>query len=189
MAQPVDVGVKYLSTNLWSRKVRDENGVERTIYDTDGALYQGGTKITADAAEINKLDGMVLTQAQMNGACIAFYARVSTAQVNAGYDLLTPSATGQYRIMDVKLRAIGGNAGAVTTVDVKEETSGNLIFQAPAANLLANVTIGVDAANIVDTYLGIATTAGKKISIVKAGSDMTTATHIDVMMIYSIVAT
>jgi hypothetical protein len=55
--QPVDVGVKYLSSNLWSRKVRDENGTERSIYDTDGALYQGGTKITATAAQLNTAGG------------------------------------------------------------------------------------------------------------------------------------
>lgn len=53
MAMPVDVGVKYLSANLWSRKVRDENGVERSIYDTDGSLYQGGTKITSNATVLN----------------------------------------------------------------------------------------------------------------------------------------
>jgi len=50
---PKDVGTKYLSANLYSRKVRDENGTERTVYDTDGNLYQGGTKITATAAALN----------------------------------------------------------------------------------------------------------------------------------------
>ena len=50
---PKDVGVKYLSANLWARKVRDENGSEKTVYDTDGNLYQGGTKITATAAALN----------------------------------------------------------------------------------------------------------------------------------------
>lgn len=50
---PKDVGVKYLSANLWARKVRDENGSEKTVYDTDGYLYQQGTKITATAAALN----------------------------------------------------------------------------------------------------------------------------------------
>jgi hypothetical protein len=50
---PKDVGVKYLSANLWARKVRDENGSEKTVYDTDGYLYQQGTKITASAAALN----------------------------------------------------------------------------------------------------------------------------------------
>ena len=47
---PKDVGVKYLSANLWARKVRDENGSEKTVYDTDGNLYQGGTNVIALAA-------------------------------------------------------------------------------------------------------------------------------------------
>lgn len=35
-----------------------EEGTTRTVADTDGNLYQGGTKIAADAAEINRLDGV-----------------------------------------------------------------------------------------------------------------------------------
>ena len=31
---------------------------ERTVFDDDGALYQGGTALTPTAAEINKLAGL-----------------------------------------------------------------------------------------------------------------------------------
>ena len=44
---------KKLSTDLWSQLVRDENGVERSVFDSDGSLYQGGTKVTATAAALD----------------------------------------------------------------------------------------------------------------------------------------
>lgn len=53
MANPILVGIKRISDTLKGMYVRDENAVERCVYDTDGALYQGGTKITATAAQLN----------------------------------------------------------------------------------------------------------------------------------------
>ena len=176
MANPVLSGFKAATAILGKFFVKNSSGTEIAVYDTDGYLYQNGTKITKTAA-------------QLNAGTIAFYQRVTTAEVNSGLALLTPSATGQYRLMDIKLRAIGGNASAATSVEITEETSGAIFFQAPVANLTQNVTIGVDAANIVDTNLGIASVAGKKILIGKTGSSLATATHIDVLMIYSIAAT
>lgn len=44
---------KYISANLYGTHVQDEDGTERKVYDSDGALYQGGTKVTATAANLN----------------------------------------------------------------------------------------------------------------------------------------
>jgi len=65
---PRIVGWKYVSANLYGLYVMDENGTENLIYDSDGYLYQDGTKVTATAAQMNTaggasaiLDDVVLT--------------------------------------------------------------------------------------------------------------------------------
>lgn len=53
MARPKLSMWKYISANLYGTHVKDENGTERKVYDSDGYLYQQGTKITASAAALN----------------------------------------------------------------------------------------------------------------------------------------
>ncbi len=53
MARPKLSMWKYISANLYGTHVQDENGTERKVYDSDGYLYQQGTKITASAAALN----------------------------------------------------------------------------------------------------------------------------------------
>ncbi len=54
-------------------KVAGENGIavgakgsETTVADSSGSLYQGGTKVTATAAELNIMDGVTATAAEIN---------------------------------------------------------------------------------------------------------------------------
>lgn len=52
-------------------KVRSSAGVDRTVFDSDGNLYQGGTQITSSAAELNIVDGVLATAAEINRAADA----------------------------------------------------------------------------------------------------------------------
>lgn len=50
---PITIGLKYISAILSGFYVRDSSGTERVVYDTSGALYHLGTKLTATAAQLN----------------------------------------------------------------------------------------------------------------------------------------
>ena len=49
-------------------KVRS-GATERTVADVSGNLYQAGTQITSSAAELNIMDGVLATAAEINRAC------------------------------------------------------------------------------------------------------------------------
>ena len=55
MADPVIVGLKRVTDTLKSLFVRDENKVERAVYDTDGNIYQRGEVIMTGAGVLNSL--------------------------------------------------------------------------------------------------------------------------------------
>lgn len=55
MANPILLGWKKISDTLSGFRVRDSSGNEYTAVDSDGYLYQRGTKITETASNINNL--------------------------------------------------------------------------------------------------------------------------------------
>jgi len=163
MAQiPKDVGFKYLSANLWSRKVRDENGVERTVYDSDGALYQGGTKITASAAALNNAGvsaiddgdaGLTLASAdQTNASAVITFPDIvdaadtvcvlDTAQTLTNKTLTLPKIATTGAIVDA-----GGDeylkfVEAATPVTFVQITSGNTTVK-PIVQAAGETNIGL----------------------------------------------
>lgn len=54
-SNPLVVGLKRISSILRGFYVRNSSGTDVCIYDTDGYLYQNGTKVTASAAALNAL--------------------------------------------------------------------------------------------------------------------------------------
>lgn len=55
MANPITVGLKRISDTLKGFYVRDENAVERAVFDTDGNLYQRNEVVMTDAGALNSL--------------------------------------------------------------------------------------------------------------------------------------
>lgn len=53
MANPILEGIKYISAVLKGMYVRDSSGTSRVMFDTDGYLYQIGTKVTSNATVLN----------------------------------------------------------------------------------------------------------------------------------------
>jgi hypothetical protein len=116
------------------------------------------------------------------------YDRVTIAEVNAGHELLPAIATRQYRITGVKIRAIGGAAGSVTSVDIQDDNGTPVVVAAFAqANLTENTILleNSTGATMGAGYM-LGTTAGKAIDIIKNGADVDTATHFDVVLEYQI---
>lgn len=86
----------YISSELGYKVGAD--GAELTLADSDGHLYQGGTEITASAAELNIMDGVTKTAAQINQntqnlETIAASASSSSATALLGYGVSVISST------------------------------------------------------------------------------------------------
>jgi hypothetical protein len=123
-------------------------------------------------------DGFVLRQ------------RVALADINAGLTLLPALALWKYRMVDCAMIAVGGAAAASTTIDIlaTQTTSVKLLAVAVAA-LTRSAVVRAGAANAVvlaDGASFVANDVNTAITIGKTGSDMTTATHIDVILSYAI---
>ena len=116
--------------------------------------------------------------------------RFTIAQVNAGATLLPALSGARYRMVACKAISIGGAAGAVTTVDVTgtSTTSRKLVAFAQASLTQSTVLVdgGSGGAVLADGASYTANDANTAILVSKTGSDITTATHIDIIFSYVI---
>jgi hypothetical protein len=122
----------------------------------------------------------------------SFYRRCTIAEINAGLVLLPAVAGQRYRINDVSLIAIGGAVAAATAVVVTgtQTTVVNLLSVAVAA-LTQSALVRAGAANATILADGASfrqCDANTAISIAKTGSNITTATHVDVLIDYTLEA-
>lgn len=122
-------------------------------------------------------------------------ARATAAQVNAagGYTLLSAIAGYTYRIVDMTMIAIGGNAATATSVDVVTTQSGLAArpFVVAVAALTEDTAVKPNSANVTVLAAGaayLANDANTGVSLAKqsGGSNLATATHIDVILSYTI---
>ncbi|MGE0363364.1 MAG: hypothetical protein AB7R67_21810 [Vicinamibacterales bacterium] len=145
---------------------------------------------TLAGAEVATLDA---ANGILRGAGIArnIRSRFTIAQVNAGATILPAVAGRKYRLIDVLGIAVGGAAGAVTTVDVlgTQGASGVKLAAFAQASLtqstvlrpgVAGTAVLADGASFVQNDVNTALTIGK------TGSSVTTATHIDVILTYAL---
>lgn len=116
--------------------------------------------------------------------------RFTTAQVNAGATLLPAIPGARYRMIDAALIAIGGNAATATSVDILATlTTGRKLVAAAVAGIAQSVVGRAGGSNIAVLADGASFTANDvntAITIGKTGSDLATATHIDVLFTYAI---
>lgn len=141
----------------------------------------GGTLTVATGGHIADANGPLIHNKRQ---------RFTIAEINAGATLL-PAITGKsYRMVACKAIAIGGAAGAVTTVDVLAtlSTSRKLVAFAQASLTQSTVLFdgGTGGAVLADGASYAANDAGTAISVGKTGSAVTTATHIDIIFDYVI---
>ena len=54
------------TSRKWVYGVYNSSGAVKKVFDEDGALYQEDTKLTASAAELNKLAGLTASTAELN---------------------------------------------------------------------------------------------------------------------------
>ena len=152
-----------------------------------------GEKITAEKAFT--LSGVATFGSTVRGGnvLLTHRERVTAANVNAGKDLLAGITGFKYRLHDAALIAIGGNADGATTVDITgvQSTSPVKLLAAAVAGLTENTLLRAGATNatiLADGASFVANDAAGKIAIAKTGSNLTTATHVDVLLTYEVIA-
>lgn len=118
--------------------------------------------------------------------------RVTTAQVNAGFVLLPAVPGVKWRLVDCDMIAIGGNAATATSVDLLGTKA--TAASRPVVNAVAGLTRSArlkmgttsDSTLLADGASFTAHDANTAIKITKqsGGSNLATATHIDVILTY-----
>jgi hypothetical protein len=109
----------------------------------------------------------------------------TTTEVNAGKIIVPPDASRAYIITGGWLRALGGNAGGATSVNISDTTGTPVVGLAVAVGTLTQDAV-VDfnlGANITKTTYGTAHTKGKGLQIIANGT-LTTATSVDYCVKY-----
>jgi predicted RecA/RadA family phage recombinase len=123
------------------------------------------------------------------GAVLHVRRRCTIAEVNAGVTLI-PAATGvKYRMVNAAMIAVGGAAAAHTTIDVigTQSASAVKLVAFAVAQTAQNTYLqpGVTGAAILAGGVSyVANDVNTAITVGKTGSDVTTATHIDVLVSY-----
>jgi anti-sigma factor ChrR (cupin superfamily) len=129
------------------------------------------------------------------GLVLNLRTRATTAEVNAGLVLLPQLLGYKYRIVDLTLIAIGGNAATATSVDIVTTQGGSAArpFVVAVAALTRSAVVKPNSANVTVLADGASFVAnddntGVYVSKQAAGSSLATATHIDVNLTYVIEA-
>jgi hypothetical protein len=117
--------------------------------------------------------------------------RFTIAQVNAGATILPAIPGFRYRMTDAYIIAVGGAAAAHTSIDIigTVSTARKLVAFLVAGTTQSTLLRAGAATNGVILADGASFTqndANTAITIGKTGSDVTTATHVDIMLRFQI---
>lgn len=164
-------------------------------------VLAGGTNIIYVGKFVNaKTNGQTTALIDLNGieatqdtGAFAIRSRLTIAQVNAGATLLPALPGFRYRLQNARMVAVGGAAGAVTTVDVlgtQAATSVKLLAGAQASLLQSAVITagGTGGAVLADGASFASCDVNTAITASKTGSNVTTSTHVDFLLDYVIEA-
>jgi hypothetical protein len=154
------------------------------------SVYTGVTHSRLKAISL-EADEATITRLNVTDSVLSARVRFTIAEVNAGATLVAAITGKSIRMVNCKAIAVGGAAGAVTTVDVlgTVSTARKLVAFAQA-NLTQSTVLtagGTGAAVLADGASYTANDVSTGITVNKTGSSVTTATHIDVIFDYVVV--
>jgi hypothetical protein len=144
----------------------------------------------SDASEFFSIDG-ANKRVMFNDNVKQLRTRFSAAQINAGATVLAAIPGYKYRLIDAAMIAIGGNAATVTSVDLTATLStSRVLFSALVAGLTRSTLLRAGAATngviLADGASFTANDANTAVTIIKNGADLATATHIDLLLTYTV---
>ncbi len=168
------------------------------VYGAAGGKIAGsGTVFEGVALETATADNDIIEVAEnlwdVVGKVLHLRQRVAVADVNAGLTLLAAMPGLRYRMVDVSLISIGGAAATATSVDIiaTQSASNVNLLAAAVAGLTQNTLLRAGATNAAILAGGVSFVANDVntgIRIGRTGSNVATATHIDVLLSYVIEA-
>jgi hypothetical protein len=149
------------------------------------AVAASGNGVTTVDVELNSQGETKDT----NSTIKHFRRRCTVAEINAGLTLLPAKAGIQYRMVDAIMIAVGGNAATATGVDIlaTQAAASVKLIAAAVAGLTQNTVARAGATNIAVLAGGasfVENDVNTAITIIKDGSNLATATHIDVLLSY-----
>jgi hypothetical protein len=157
------------------------------------ALKQGGDTLQARAGATIALDSGVTFTLGDRALVQAVRRRCTIAEVNAGVTILAAVAGYAYRMIDAYIIAYGGNVGGATGIDLTAtlSTSRKLVAFKTAGMTQSTMLRAGTATNgvlLADGASFTANDANTAITLIKDGSDVTTATGVDIAVIFELVA-
>ncbi len=119
--------------------------------------------------------------------------RKTTAEINAGIDLLPAIAGFKYRLIDSTVIAIGGNAATLTLLTISGTQAGAaaLLVTHTQASLTRSTVLkpnSTGAVVLADGASFVANDVSTPITAGKTGSDMGTATAVDFILTFALEA-
>lgn len=131
-----------------------------------------------------------MSQASRIGMALTVRRRFTIAQVNAGATIVAAVPGMKHRLVDAHITAYGGAVGATTTVDIIGTASAatRKLVAFAQASLTENALLRAGASGADVLAAGASFTqndVNTAITIGKTGSDLTTATGVDVVLTYA----
>lgn len=156
-------------------------------YGGDPSVYVNAGGMTIPSGEVLTIEGSLIDAA--GGSMVGnLRIRNTVAVVNAGYTHLAAVAGYKYRIISATAIAIGGAAGAVTTVNILGTQTSSVKLVAFAQASLTQSTVlkdgGSGAAVLANGASYVACDVNTAITVGITGVDITTATSIDISISY-----
>jgi len=131
-------------------------------------------------------------QAVRTAMTMGVRTRFTIAQVNAGATLVAAVKGMAHRIVDLTMIAIGGAAETATSVDIIGTRSAATVrpFVVAVAALTQSAVVKPNSANVTvladgASYTALDENTAITIGTQSGGSDLATATHIDVILSYA----
>lgn len=158
----------------------------------DGKVAASGSVCLGVALEASSADNDVIEVLALvpdTSGVRSIRTRFTTAEVNAGATLLPAVPGKKYRIVDIALIAIGGNAATATSVDIRGTQSASEVnlLAAAVAGLTQNTLLRAGATNAAILAGGLSfvqNDVNTAITIAKTGSNLATASHVDALVQY-----
>lgn len=145
---------------------------------------------TAAGVEVFRISATIAGGYVIPGTVKHLRQRCSAAEINAGVTLLAAVVGFKYRLVDASAIAIGGNAGSVTSVDILGtlSASSRKLVAFLVAGLTRSTLLRAGAATngviLADGASYTQNDAATAITVLKTGSDIDTATHVDISLSY-----
>lgn len=163
-----------------------------------GSVYVG-TALEAAAADNDVIEVLPgpntdVAASTFAGSAKVLRTRVTLAQINAGHTVLPAIAGYKYRMQDMALIAVGGTTAGITGILVRGTQAASVVklMDGKIAGLARSVLLRAGTATngliLADGASFAANDANTAITVIKDGSDLSGATHIDVLLTYTVEA-